>query len=65
MPARSNATIEVLVSRIRRKIEPDPQNASIIKTVRSGVTCSRPGWKRSQGSKRSQPREQLIMQLLS
>jgi two-component system, OmpR family, response regulator len=24
------------VSRIRRKIEPDPQNASIIKTVRSG-----------------------------
>src|SRR5258708_27536955 len=29
-------SIDVLVSRIRRKIEPDPQNASIIKTVRSG-----------------------------
>jgi two-component system OmpR family response regulator len=26
----------VLVSRIRRKIEPDPQVATIIKTVRSG-----------------------------
>jgi two-component system OmpR family response regulator len=26
----------VLVSRIRRKIEPDPQNATVIKTVRSG-----------------------------
>jgi two-component system, OmpR family, response regulator len=26
----------VLVSRIRRKIEPDPQNATLIKTVRSG-----------------------------
>jgi two-component system OmpR family response regulator len=29
-------SIDVLVSRIRRKIEPDPQNASLIKTVRSG-----------------------------
>ena len=26
----------MLVSRIRRKIEPDPQNATMIKTVRSG-----------------------------
>jgi len=26
----------VLVSRIRRKIEPDPQEATLIKTVRSG-----------------------------
>jgi two-component system, OmpR family, response regulator len=26
----------VLVSRIRRKIEPDPQEATMIKTVRSG-----------------------------
>jgi len=29
-------SIDVLVSRIRRKIEPDPQSATIIKTVRSG-----------------------------
>ncbi|WP_420131028.1 response regulator [Rhodopseudomonas sp.] len=29
-------SIDVLVSRIRRKIEPDPQNITIIKTVRSG-----------------------------
>jgi two-component system, OmpR family, response regulator len=29
-------SIDVLVSRIRRKIEPDPQEASLIKTVRSG-----------------------------
>lgn len=29
-------SIDVLVSRIRRKIESDPQNATIIKTVRSG-----------------------------
>jgi two-component system OmpR family response regulator len=29
-------SIDVLVSRIRRKIEPDPQNATMIKTVRSG-----------------------------
>jgi two-component system OmpR family response regulator len=29
-------SIDVLVSRVRRKIEPDPQNATIIKTVRSG-----------------------------
>jgi two-component system, OmpR family, response regulator len=29
-------SIDVLVSRIRRKIEPDPQEASMIKTVRSG-----------------------------
>ncbi len=29
-------SIDVLVSRIRRKIEPDPQDATIIKTVRSG-----------------------------
>jgi two-component system OmpR family response regulator len=29
-------SIDVLVSRIRRKIEPDPQDASLIKTVRSG-----------------------------
>jgi two-component system, OmpR family, response regulator len=29
-------SIDVLVSRIRRKIEPDLQNASLIKTVRSG-----------------------------
>ncbi|MGP9809932.1 response regulator [Rhodopseudomonas sp. NSM] len=29
-------SIDVLVSRIRRKIEPDPQSVSIIKTVRSG-----------------------------
>jgi two-component system OmpR family response regulator len=29
-------SIDVLVSRIRRKIEPDPQNAALIKTVRSG-----------------------------
>jgi two-component system OmpR family response regulator len=26
----------VLVSRVRRKIEPDPQDATMIKTVRSG-----------------------------
>src|SRR5215510_11718845 len=29
-------SIDVLVSRIRRKIEPDPQEATVIKTVRSG-----------------------------
>lgn len=29
-------SIDVLVSRIRRKIEPDPQQATMIKTVRSG-----------------------------
>jgi two-component system, OmpR family, response regulator len=29
-------SIDVLVSRIRRKIEPDPQAATVIKTVRSG-----------------------------
>jgi two-component system, OmpR family, response regulator len=29
-------SIDVLVSRIRRKIEPDPQESSLIKTVRSG-----------------------------
>ncbi len=29
-------SIDVLVSRIRRKIEPDPQQPSLIKTVRSG-----------------------------
>ena len=29
-------SIDVLISRIRRKIEPDPRNATIIKTVRSG-----------------------------
>jgi two-component system OmpR family response regulator len=29
-------SIDVLVSRIRRKIEPDPQQATLIKTVRSG-----------------------------
>src|SRR5580692_4470143 len=29
-------SIDVLVSRIRRKIEPDPQDSSMIKTVRSG-----------------------------
>jgi two-component system, OmpR family, response regulator len=29
-------SIDVLVSRIRRKIEPDPREASLIKTVRSG-----------------------------
>jgi two-component system OmpR family response regulator len=29
-------SIDVLVSRIRRKIEPDPQEATMIKTVRSG-----------------------------
>jgi two-component system, OmpR family, response regulator len=29
-------SIDVLVSRIRRKIEPDPQVATLIKTVRSG-----------------------------
>jgi two-component system, OmpR family, response regulator len=29
-------SIDVLISRIRRKIEPDPKNATIIKTVRSG-----------------------------
>jgi two-component system, OmpR family, response regulator len=29
-------SIDVLVSRIRRKIEPDPQEATLIKTVRSG-----------------------------
>jgi len=29
-------SIDVLVSRIRRKIEPDPQYATLIKTVRSG-----------------------------
>ncbi len=29
-------SIDVLVSRIRRKIEADPQNAAMIKTVRSG-----------------------------
>jgi two-component system OmpR family response regulator len=29
-------SIDVLVSRIRRKIEPDPQEATFIKTVRSG-----------------------------
>jgi two-component system, OmpR family, response regulator len=29
-------SIDVLVSRIRRKIEPDPRDATVIKTVRSG-----------------------------
>jgi two-component system OmpR family response regulator len=29
-------SIDVLVSRIRRKIEADPQDATLIKTVRSG-----------------------------
>ena len=29
-------SIDVLVSRIRRKIEPDPKDATLIKTVRSG-----------------------------
>jgi two-component system OmpR family response regulator len=29
-------SIDVLVSRIRRKIEPDPEEAMVIKTVRSG-----------------------------
>jgi two-component system OmpR family response regulator len=29
-------SIDVLVSRIRRKIETDPQDSSMIKTVRSG-----------------------------
>jgi two-component system OmpR family response regulator len=29
-------SIDVLVSRVRRKIEPDPQEATLIKTVRSG-----------------------------
>jgi len=29
-------SIDVLISRIRRKIEPDPQDATMIKTVRSG-----------------------------
>jgi two-component system OmpR family response regulator len=29
-------SIDVLVSRIRRKIESDPQQAAMIKTVRSG-----------------------------
>jgi len=29
-------SIDVLVSRIRRKIEPNPDEASVIKTVRSG-----------------------------
>ena len=29
-------SIDVLVSRIRRKIETDPQDATMIKTVRSG-----------------------------
>jgi len=29
-------SIDVLVSRVRRKIEPDPRDATIIKTVRSG-----------------------------
>ena len=29
-------SIDVLVSRIRRKIEPNPQDATMIKTVRSG-----------------------------
>ena len=29
-------SIDVLVSRIRRKIEPNPQDPTIIKTVRSG-----------------------------
>ena len=29
-------SIDVLVSRIRRKIEPDPEEATVIKTVRSG-----------------------------
>jgi two-component system OmpR family response regulator len=29
-------SIDVLVSRIRRKIEPDPQGTTLIKTVRSG-----------------------------
>jgi two-component system OmpR family response regulator len=29
-------SIDVLVSRIRRKIEADPQDATVIKTVRSG-----------------------------
>ncbi|AXK83225.1 response regulator [Pseudolabrys taiwanensis] len=29
-------SVDILVSRLRRKIEPDPQDPSIIKTVRSG-----------------------------
>ena len=32
----ASGSIDVLVSRIRRKIEPDPQDATMIKTVRSG-----------------------------
>jgi len=43
------------VSRIRRKIEPDPQNASIIKTVAFRRYMFAPRVERSQGSKRSQP----------
>lgn len=29
-------SIDVLISRIRRKIEPDPREATLIKTVRAG-----------------------------
>ena len=36
-------SIDVLVSRIRRKIEPNPDEASVIKTVRSGGYLFTPG----------------------
>src|ERR1700737_1989352 len=40
-------SIDVLVSRIRRKIEPGPKEPPMIKTGRSAVICSPPRWIRS------------------
>ena len=42
-----DSLLDLTQGRIRRKIEPDPQNATMIKTVRSGATCSRRPWMRS------------------
>ena len=43
-------SIDVLVSRIRRKIEPDPQEATLIKTVRSGGYMFTPSVRAAAGS---------------
>ena len=55
-------SIDVLVSRIRRKIEPDPQVATMIKTVRSGGYMFTPRVEADQrrGGDRRRP---LIMKL--
>ena len=42
-------SIDVLVSRIRRKIEPDPEDATMIKTVRSGGYMFTPGGRGDHG----------------